>query len=181
MGGVVYEEGDRDHPIRVLCAATASMDTTVRLWRVSVSAVAPTTPEEFGTGACLRVFWGHHGPVRCLAIHGPKAHIYSGGVDGVVRVWDARKDDDAHALHRHWRAHPDTVMAIKLHGKGETCMLVTASSDGKCKAWSHTKPSEASSGGAGPETRVFPVSASDLIGTMSGSGMHELLLPYMDA
>ncbi|CAH8388501.1 unnamed protein product [Eruca vesicaria subsp. sativa] len=86
VGGVL-----RGHTESVLCLAvvsdlvcSGSADKTVRLWKCSLA-----------NFSCLAVLEGHRGPVKCLtgAIRdsGTQSeasyHIYSGGLDSQVKVW----------------------------------------------------------------------------------------------
>eukprot|EP01018_Ginkgo_biloba_P002872 Gb_33493 [translate_table: standard] len=77
----------RGHRHAVLCLATAgnlvisgSADTTIRVW----------VREMNGVHFCSAVLEGHRGPVKCIAASIDDAsgcHVYSGGLDGWVKVW----------------------------------------------------------------------------------------------
>ena len=60
--------------------ATASDDTTIRLW-------------DADTGNCLQMFSGHQGWVVSVAFHPHQPLIASSSVDGTVRVWELHSGD----------------------------------------------------------------------------------------
>ncbi|KAC9294233.1 hypothetical protein E3N88_46037 [Mikania micrantha] len=96
------EDGDGGHMVvvgaflghkkAILCVrivgelvCSGSADKTVRLWRRSAGK----------SYSCVGVLEGHGGPVKCLAVavessgdgDGREYMVYSGGLDGDVKVW----------------------------------------------------------------------------------------------
>ncbi|KAJ3017792.1 UNVERIFIED_CONTAM: hypothetical protein HDU68_011482 [Siphonaria sp. JEL0065] len=62
---------------------TASFDKCVHQW-------------DLVTGKKTRIFSGHTRPVLCLAVHAGR--VFSGSMDGSVRVWDSQLGDCLHVL-----------------------------------------------------------------------------------
>ncbi|KAI0501553.1 hypothetical protein KFK09_016498 [Dendrobium nobile] len=111
VGGRRFEKGGglRWHSMAVLCLATAgrmvvsgSADRTVRVWRRE------------GLGAQhvrVAALAGHTGPVKCLAVQedvegggevGGRWLVYSGSLDGSVRVWRVANRPAQPAVGRNW-------------------------------------------------------------------------------
>nr|QEX51222.1 protein JINGUBANG-like isoform X1 [Cymbidium ensifolium] len=111
VGGRRMEKGGglRWHSMAVLCLATAgrmvvsgSADRTVRVWRRE------------GLGAQhvrVAALTGHTGPVKCLAVEedvevggelGGRWLVYSGSLDGSVRVWRVSDRPAPAAFGRNW-------------------------------------------------------------------------------
>jgi hypothetical protein len=62
----------------------------------------------------LRPLTGHTGWVRAVAVSGDGSRVYSGGDDGVVRVWDAATGQPVDA----WPGHTGSVWAVAVSGDG---------------------------------------------------------------
>ncbi|KAI9339680.1 WD40-repeat-containing domain protein [Obelidium mucronatum] len=62
---------------------TASFDKAIHRW-------------DLLSGKKTHIYAGHTRPVLCLAVHGGR--VFSGGMDGSVRVWDAESGDCLHVL-----------------------------------------------------------------------------------
>ena len=72
------------------------------------------------------------------------SRLYTGGVDGRIKIWDVAAQQEVLAI----QAHPDAISALAVSPDG--ARLVSASSDGSVRFW------DALSGGASPTlTRQF--------------------------
>ncbi len=95
---------------------TAGADGAVRLWEVE-------------TGARVRAFAGHGGPVNAVAFN-PVAHqLASSGADRTVRLWDEQSGDLLVTLEGHTDAV--THLAFNLYAT----RLASASADGTVRLW----------------------------------------------
>ncbi|MHC5010090.1 MAG: protein kinase domain-containing protein [Planctomycetota bacterium] len=88
--------GIRDEESRMLLGA----DTTIKQWDVA------------GRGL-LREFSGHTEFITCLALREP--YLFSGSLDGTIRIWDTRTGEQAALLD----CHPARVRSIALSTDGK--------------------------------------------------------------
>ena len=99
--------------------ASGSSDNTIRLW-------------DPASGACERVFEGHQGPVRTLAVLGD-GRLASGSLDTTIRHWDPASG----ACERVFKGHQDLVWALAVLGDGR---LASGSSDNTIRLWDPNQP-----------------------------------------
>ena len=110
--------------------ATASDDTTVRLW-------------DAATGSVRAILQGHSSPVDSVAFS-PDAKMLASGagdwryprVPGELKLWDARSGD----LIADLRGHAGPVLSLAFTPDGKT--LASGSADGVVKLWDTTNHSE---------------------------------------
>ena len=96
--------------------ATASSDTTAKVW-------------DTATGACLATLAGHTGTVEAVAFAPDGAVVATASGDATVRVWHAATG-----------AHLLTLDRARLHGAGRGvltsgALLATASGDATARLW----------------------------------------------
>ncbi|TNY24352.1 Wdr5 protein [Rhodotorula diobovata] len=117
--------------------ASASDDTTVRVWEVDPAlplAHRPQHPDETPDNTAkvehaARVLQGHLTAVFCVAWSPRGDLVASGGVDETVRVWDVQKGRCMRVL----PAHSEPVSAVQFSRDGT--MLVSCSWDGYIRIW----------------------------------------------
>ncbi|GKU06198.1 vegetative incompatibility protein het-e-1 [Fusarium langsethiae] len=95
--------------------ASASADTTVKIWDVS-------------TGTCLHTFLGHHNVVAALAFSTKNYKLATGHVDGTIKIWDA----DSATLVRTLHGHHGSVGALAFSKNGR---LIASGSHGTIKCF----------------------------------------------
>ncbi len=109
--------GSADHSLVALPDARiafGSSDTTIRLW-------------DPATGTYERVFKGHQGGVRALAVLGD-GRLASGSRDKTIRLWDPASG----ACERVFKGHQAGVNALAILGDGH---LASGSSDTTIRLW----------------------------------------------
>jgi WD40 repeat protein len=114
-------EGHREDVIAVAISAdgqriaSASHDTTVKLWNAS-------------TGREIRTFNGHRGLVACLAFSRDGQQIASGSADSSLILWDVATGRDVHTL-----KHKTAVSCVAFGPHGRR--IASGSVDGVVKLW----------------------------------------------
>jgi WD40 repeat protein len=96
--------------------ASASLDTTVRVWNVADGAVRVTLTGH--TDWVFGVTWSPDG-----------THIASGGTDATVRVWDAASGEEVAVL----EGHEDSVTAVAWSPDG--ALIASGSADQSVRLW----------------------------------------------
>ncbi|CAG7823567.1 unnamed protein product [Allacma fusca] len=125
------------HPVEP-CLVTASEDHTLKLWNlqktVSAKKNASLDVEP------LYTFRSHTGPVLCLVMNATGEHMYSGSLDGTIKVWtlpnsniDPYDSFDPGILTRTLSDHTDAVWNLSLHS--HKTQLLSSSADGTVKLW----------------------------------------------
>ncbi|NWI72644.1 FBW10 protein, partial [Dryoscopus gambensis] len=106
-------------PIRALCLcedkgllASTSFDLSIRFWNIP-------------SGACVRTFTGHYGPIACLDCH--EERFVSGAGDGMVKVWSLKSGKCLRTL-----MHNSPVWAVRMDGTH----VVSGCHQGLVKVWS---------------------------------------------
>jgi WD40 repeat protein len=116
--------------------ASGGVDGTVRLWTVTKFPRADGTrrsrAEGTRTGALRATFQAHTGGVRGVALSMDGRLAASGGVDGVVRLWDTASCQLVAALHGH------TVVVYRVALSGDGHLAASASFDGTVRLWATT-------------------------------------------
>lgn len=79
--------------------------------------------------ATPRVACQHDAGVTQAAWHPKNAWLVTGGVDRIVRTWDAKTGN----LMVAWSGHRDMIMGLALSADGSCC--VSASDDGTARVW----------------------------------------------
>lgn len=118
---------------------SASDDHTLKLWNLQKT--VPAKKSASLDVEPLYTFRGHNGSVLSLAMSANGEQCYSGGVDGVINVWqlpnsniDPYDNYDAEVLHGSLLGHTDAVWCLSVNNtKGS---LLSASADGTVKLWS---------------------------------------------
>uniref|UniRef100_A0A2H8TTB6 Striatin-3 n=1 Tax=Melanaphis sacchari TaxID=742174 RepID=A0A2H8TTB6_9HEMI len=120
---------------------TASEDHTMKLWNLQKT-IAPKKSASLDVEP-LYTFRSHTGPVFCLAISKNGEHVYSGGLDNVIKVWsmpsaniDPYDSYDKNILINNLEGHEDAVWGISVHHNRSE--LLSCSADGSVKLWSPT-------------------------------------------
>ncbi|HEV7978956.1 helix-turn-helix domain-containing protein [Amycolatopsis sp.] len=108
--------------------ATASWDTTAKLWDVS----DPHHPRELST------LIGHTGNVEGLAFSPDGRTLATGSWDHTVRIWDVTDPGTPRGLSA-LSAHTDNVRALAFSPDGK--ILATADNDSLVRLWDLTNPS----------------------------------------
>ena len=96
--------------------ATASGDSTTRLWNV-------------GTGACARVLNGHTGIVSAVAFSPDGALVATASFDGTARLWEVATGNCLRIL----SGHADTVWSVAFSPAER--VVATASEDATARIW----------------------------------------------
>ncbi|NXX44397.1 FBW10 protein, partial [Tricholaema leucomelas] len=91
---------------------STSFDLSIRYWDIQ-------------SGACLKIFYGHHATVTCLDLH--EEHFVSGARDGTLKVWDLELGKCLRTL-----KHGSPVWAAKMDGQH----IVSGCERGMVKVWS---------------------------------------------
>lgn len=94
---------------------TCSDDSTARIWDLRMRGAAQTLSHEF--------------PLTAVAFSDGGDHVYTGGIDNIVRVWDFRKDKAILSL----EGHGDTITGLSVSADGRH--LLSNAMDGTLKAW----------------------------------------------
>ena len=122
------------------CLITASEDQTLKLWNLQ-----KTIPAKKSASLDVEpvyTFRGHRGPVLCLDVAPNGEHLFSGGVDSTVKVWnmppvnsvDPYDAFDPSVLAATFTGHSDAVWGLTYHGSRQ--QLLSCSADGTIKLWS---------------------------------------------
>ncbi|MGW4791495.1 caspase, EACC1-associated type [Nonomuraea sp. NPDC004297] len=111
-------------------AATASGDTTVRLWNVT-DALRPKA---------LGVLKGHTGGVLAAAFGKDGKVLATGSADGTARLWEV-SDTAAPRPLATLKGHEEQVGSVAFNPDGT--LLATASTDGSMRLWSVADPAKA--------------------------------------
>ncbi len=115
-------------------AFTASDDGTARSWNL----------DKRKSGVESRIFAGHEGAVRSVAVSGDGQWAITGGDDRVARVWDWQSlplsgdEADTGSASLLGRGHTDGVVAIGVDDFGRR--VVTGSADGTARIWDLRHP-----------------------------------------
>jgi WD40 repeat protein/serine/threonine protein kinase len=96
--------------------ATASIDSTIRLW-------------DSRTGSLISTLVGHEGAVNSVAWSADGTQVITGGNDGSARIWSAAHATPILAL----RGHEGAVLKVAFLGDGTRA--VTAGDDGSIRVW----------------------------------------------
>ncbi|NXU41298.1 FBW10 protein, partial [Drymodes brunneopygia] len=107
-------------PIQTLCLheekglllSSTSFDLSIRCWNIH-------------SGACVRTFTGHYGPISCL--HSHQEHFVSGAGDGMVKVWSLKSGKCLRTL-----MHNSPVCTVRMDG----AHMVSGGHQGLVKVWS---------------------------------------------
>ncbi|WP_088431771.1 WD40 repeat domain-containing protein [Halomicronema hongdechloris] len=110
---------------------SVGMDQSVRFW--DISHVPPTsensTLDLSGlSGQCLKTIQGDSTGIRSVACHPQGDLIASGGLGGVVRLWDT-----AGTCLRELPGHTASIWKVSFHPKGH--LLASASLNGEVRVW----------------------------------------------
>ncbi|MDX1990737.1 MAG: sortase [bacterium] len=98
-----------------LLLATAAEDGTIWLWGM-------------GASASLRRLNGHQGPAMSLAFDSTGTRLASGGIDGLLRLWDLSSAEPVATV---LSGHLAPVTGLSWPGE----VILTASYDGAVRAW----------------------------------------------
>lgn len=109
------------HPHEPQVLASASYDTTFRLWDLASSASAEP---------CLLVQEGHSAGVHSLAWHPDGALLATGGLDSLILLWDLRAGRPLATLQGY---HVDSVLSLDFSQSGTE--LVSGSADHTVRIW----------------------------------------------
>ena len=130
--------------------ATASLDGTVKLWRVA-------------DGAERIVFSGHKGKVMSVAFSPDGRSLVSGGEDKTVKIWDVPLEQGLSLAEQ-----LSPVRAVVLHEKSGR--LVTAGADGSLRIWDLAgRKAERVLEPAAPGLRTLAVDRSGALVAAAGS------------
>lgn len=118
-------------------AFTTSADGTARSWDL----------DQRKSGAVSRVFPGHEGGVRSVAVAGDGQWAITGGADRVARVWDwqslplggtADAETPTGSASKVGRAHTAQVLSVAVDPFGRR--MITGSADGTARIWDLRQP-----------------------------------------
>jgi WD40 repeat protein len=130
---------------------SAGGDGTVRVW--SIGRDAP--------GSLIRTLHGHKGSTGTIALSSDEHYLASGGVDGIIAVWDLLDGDRV----RYLRGHTAAVNHITFQPGGH--LLASAGWDGTARLWN--LDDESAAGWRADEDKVQSVEFS-LDGKLLASG-----------
>lgn len=136
---------------------TASEDHTLKLWNLLSKTVQAKKSASFDVEP-VYTFRGHAGPVLSLGVHPSGEEVYSGGIDGTVRVWHLINPNldpyDAFDPSVHGPVlsggHTDAVWSLAAHPTRS--VLLSAGGDGCVLAWQ--PDAGGGSGGGGVESML---------------------------
>ena len=133
-------------------AATASDDSTVRIWNVA-------------RGTLLGILRGHRGAVHTVAFSPDGKYLASGGADSVVRIWSMSGLDSSRVLDR----YPGEITSVAWP-EGER--IIAGCSDGRISIREYPSGRDLATfiGFSGTVSRVFTSRAGDMIVALGGSG-----------
>ena len=96
--------------------ATASEDTTVRLWDVK-------------TGTCSHIFIGHQNEASCV-VYSPRGHqvVSVSAYDKTLRIWDTESGECRHTL-----THAKEIADIAYSPRGN--LIASWSNEGEARLW----------------------------------------------
>lgn len=149
-GAVVEDVAWDPHAAHVL--ASVGDDGALRLWDVRAG------PAPVATVSAVGVHAGRHGRTECNSVaFAPRwEHLYAtGGADGVVALWDARRA--AHALHA-LEHHAGAVYGVAWPAAGGAALLASAATDRRVMLWDITRIGDeqsADDANDGPPELVF--------------------------
>jgi WD40 repeat protein len=109
--------------------ASVSFDRSLRFWDVSRT-IATTTDENLAAifGHCLKTIHGDDAGIRSIASHPHRDLIASGGLSGVISLWD-RSGKCLNTL----TGHTAGIRTVTFHPDGD--LLASASLNGEIRIW----------------------------------------------
>jgi WD40 repeat protein len=112
--------------------ASVSFDRSLRFWDVSRT-IATTTDQNLAAifGHCLKTIHGNDAGIRSIASHPHRDLIASGGLSGVINLWD-RSGKCLNTL----TGHTASIYSVAFHPHGD--LLASASFNGEIKIWELT-------------------------------------------